>query len=385
MKTIIVMLKLYILGFWGLCIVQAASPPAPVKATVKPERPIIEQRNGLQLINFDFVLENTGAKPLHLNRIEISIFDRDNKLQVRRELDENGRPSGMTTIEKRDLPAGSAIGIFNPFFSFGEEVSLVKLSYKFFFNETGYRLATPLDYQYMTEVTAAPQQYQTKTDLVLPIRARTIVFDGHDLYAHHRRIDPADPAVRKVLPYGNCDRYAYDLCPVNAAGEMYKDTPYEKKNWYGYGLPIYAAGSGRVVTAVNDVPENSYKGKEVTYPDVPATEIYKRFSGNFVVIDHGNGEYSHFDHMKLGSVRVKSGDRVKQGDQIGEIGFSGDAFMPHLHYMVTNNADVFRGEGLPSYFYNFRRILGSTAREVSKGQIDSGDIVEPNANRSALP
>jgi murein DD-endopeptidase MepM/ murein hydrolase activator NlpD len=330
------------------------------------------------LINFDFVVENTGTKPLHLNRIEISIFDSDNKLQLRRELDENGRPSGMTTIEKRDLTPGNAIGIFNPFFSFGEEVSLVKLSYKFFFNETGYRLATPLDYQYVAEVTVAPQGYQAKTDLVLPIRARTIVFDGHDLYAHHRRIDPADPAVRKVLPYGNCDRYAYDLCPVDSNGEMYKETPYEKKNWYGYGLPVYATGSGRVAAAVNDVPENGYKGNEVTYADVPATEIYKRFSGNYVVIDHGNGEYSHFDHMKPGSVRVKPGDRVKQGDQIGEIGFLGDAFIPHLHYMVTADADVFHAEGVPSYFRSFRRILGSSSRTVKKGQIDSGDIVEAN-------
>ena len=82
--------------------------------------------------------------------------------------------------------------------------------------------------------------------------------------------------------------------------------------------------------------------------------------------------------MKPGSVRVKSGDLVKQGDQIGEIGFSGDAFMPHLHYMVTTDADVFHAEGVPSYFRRFRRILGSSSRTVDKGQIDSGDIVEAN-------
>src|SRR5438132_43985 len=111
MKKISVVLKLCVVAVFGLSIVQASSPPAPVKVTVKPERPLIERRDTLQLMNFDFVLENTGAKPLHLNRIEISIFAKDNKLQLRRELDENGRPSGMTTIEKRDLPAGSAIGI----------------------------------------------------------------------------------------------------------------------------------------------------------------------------------------------------------------------------------------------------------------------------------
>jgi hypothetical protein len=376
---IIVMLRICMVVFFSLCIGRAGLP-APVKVTVKPEQPLIERRDTQQLINFDFVLENTGSKPLHLNRIEISVFDSEGKLELRRELDENGHPSGMTTIEMRNLPAGTAIGIFNPFFSFGDEITLAKLSYQFFFNEPDYRTATPLDSQYVREVTVTPQQYMGKTELILPTHTRTIVFDGHDSYAHHRRLNPADPEVRKFLPYGNADRYAYDLCPVNPNGEMYKDTPYEKKNWYGYGLPVYATGSGRVVAASNDVPDNRYEGKKVVYPDLPQTEKYKRSNGNFVVIDHGNGEYSHFDHMKSGSVRVKPGERVKQKDQIGEIGFSGDAFIPHLHYMLSDGADPFHAEGLPSYFHNFRRILGSTTCVVNKGQIDSGDIVEPNTD-----
>jgi hypothetical protein len=367
-------------AFLPSSIVQAVSPPPPVRVTVKPGRPLIERRDAVQSINFDFVLENTGSKPLHLNRIEISVFDSEGKLELRREVDENGQPSGITTIEMRDLPAGAAIGVFNPFISFGDEITLAKLSYRFYFNESDYRTATPLDSQYVAEVTVTPQQYIAKTELVFPIHTRTIVFDGHDFYAHHRRLNPADPEVRKFLPYGNADRYAYDLCPVNPNGEMYKDNPYEKKNWYGYGLPVYATGDGRVVAASNDVPDNRYEGKKVVYPDLPETEKYKRSNGNFVVIDHGNGEYSHFDHMKPESVRVKSGDRVKQGDQIGEIGFSGDAFIPHLHYMLTDNADPFHAEGLPSYFHNFRRVLGSAPRVIHKGQIDSGDIVEPNTN-----
>ena len=79
-------------AFPPLGIVQAASPPAPVKVTVRPERPLVERRGALRLINFDFVLENTGSKLLHLNRIEISIFDSEGKLELRRELDENGPP-----------------------------------------------------------------------------------------------------------------------------------------------------------------------------------------------------------------------------------------------------------------------------------------------------
>jgi hypothetical protein len=45
--------------------------------------------------------------------------------------------------------------------------------------------------------------------------------------------------------------------------------------------------------------------------------------------------------------------------------------------MLIDSADVFKAEGLPSYFRNFRRVLGSAFKKVSQGPIDSGDIVEP--------
>jgi murein DD-endopeptidase MepM/ murein hydrolase activator NlpD len=98
------------------------------------------------------------------------------------------------------------------------------------------------------------------------------------------------------------------------------------------------------------------------------------------VLDHGNGEFSYFAHMRPGSVRVKKGDHVTQDQQIGEIGFAGDAFIPHLHYMLMDGPDILKAEGLPSYFRNFRRVLGSKLIDVQRGQIDSGDIIEPKGN-----
>ncbi len=73
---------------------------------------------------------------------------------------------------------------------------------------------------------------------------------------------------------------------------------------------------------------------------------------------------------------MKAGDKVAAGQQIGELGFAGDAFIPHLHYMLMDNPDVLRAEGLPSYFHNFRRILGSRSENIERGQVDSGDIIE---------
>lgn len=351
---------------------------AGVQIKVSPERPLIEHRGAARMLNFDFLLQNTGTAALHLNRIQVSLYDESGSLAWQRELDENGHPSGIATIEDRELKPNGTIAIFNPFYEFSPELPLVQMVYKFFFNAPGYETATPLDFLSYAEVTVRPQEYLGKTDLILPVRQRSLIFDGHDFYAHHRRQSPANPAFQKLGMRGNPVRYAYDFCPVNTDGVMYKsDNPYKKENWYGYGATVIAPGAGTVVAAVNDAPENDYKDKNVAYAPIPEEDIQRSLGGNFVILDHGNGEFSYFAHMRPGSVRVKKGDHVQQGQDIGEIGFAGDAFIPHLHYMLMDTSDILKAESLPSYFRDFRRVLGSTTMVVKHGQVDSGDIVEP--------
>jgi murein DD-endopeptidase MepM/ murein hydrolase activator NlpD len=148
-----------------------------------------------------------------------------------------------------------------------------------------------------------------------------------------------------------------------------------KENWFSYGQPVYAPADGTIVDAANEVPENSYKDGQVVYPQIP-DDLDPIGLGNHVVIDHGDGEFSILLHMKPGSVTVKRGDHVKRGEQLGAIGFSGDTFLPHLHYMLMDGVDERTSQGLPSYFDGFVRILGSKRTEVKHGQIDSGDFIE---------
>ena len=76
------------------------------------------------------------------------------------------------------------------------------------------------------------------------------------------------------------------------------------------------------------------------------------YTGNTVVIDHGQGEYSALSHLQRGSVRVEAGHRVRRGDQIGRIGSSGSSELPHLHYQLMAGPDLFRSDGLPARFSN---------------------------------
>jgi murein DD-endopeptidase MepM/ murein hydrolase activator NlpD len=150
---------------------------------------------------------------------------------------------------------------------------------------------------------------------------------------------------------------------------MYKGKAENNEDWFGFGMPVYAPGDGKIAASSDGMLDNR-SFDESALSTKPMTLF-----GNYVVIDHLNGEYSVFGHLKQGSIRVKVGDVIKQGQLIARIGASGSANIPHLHYELQNGVDT-KAEGLPSYFRNFRRVLGSRVTEVKIGQVDSGDIVQ---------
>ena len=288
-------------GARAVSLQQTGTGPTPhqdLHIKVTPKQPLIEHRGEMQILNFDFILKNDGTVAQHLNRVEVSVYDHSSSLVLRRSLDENGDPSGMTTVPKRDIAAKQEISIFNPFFVFDHEVPIDHLNYVFYFNASGAEMASPLDYQTSLGVVVTAADYTDHAQLELPVRVRSIIFDGHDFYAHHRRLDLAEPSGGSNLVHSNPLRYADDFCPVDAEGAMYHDGMYNKKHWYGYGTPIYAPAEGLVTEAVNDVPENEYRGREVVHPAIKDTA--SAVFGNHVVLDHGQGEVSFFGHMQTG-------------------------------------------------------------------------------------
>jgi len=73
------------------------------------------------------------------------------------------------------------------------------------------------------------------------------------------------------------------------------------------GTPVYAAGDGRVVRSG-----------------------YSKPNGNYIFIQHGQHYMTRYLH--LSKRRVKVGDRVKRRQLIGNVGSTGYATGPHLHY-----------------------------------------------------
>lgn len=59
------------------------------------------------------------------------------------------------------------------------------------------------------------------------------------------------------------------------------------------------------------------------------------FNGRTVIIDHGQGLFSMLCHFR--KVLVTPGQAVKAGDAVGEVGSTGRATAPHLHWTVSLN------------------------------------------------
>ena len=63
---------------------------------------------------------------------------------------------------------------------------------------------------------------------------------------------------------------------------------------------------------------------------VVASERY--YSGNAVILDHGEGIYSSYSH--LSKINVKKGQHIKQGQSLGLSGATGRVTGPHLHFSI---------------------------------------------------
>ncbi len=56
--------------------------------------------------------------------------------------------------------------------------------------------------------------------------------------------------------------------------------------------------------------------------------------GNYIVIEHSNGVYTYYGHLSTNSIKVRKGDKVKQGQLIAKMGNSGSSTGTHLHFEI---------------------------------------------------
>ena len=198
------------------------------------------------------------------------------------------------------------------------------------------------------ETIALPiKEYRTKNDYIFPLKGNWVVINNCDAFVSHRSM--------------HSQEFAFDLVQLDENESFNQIEELPNDAFCFYGKDIIAIGDGVVADCHDGIPENPISINAL--PQEKIIEIITKdgyeatVAGNYVIIQHENNEYSFYAHIKTGSVKVKKGDKIKQGEVIGLLGNSGNSTGPHLHFHLMNDSGIFTGRGLPCHFTNITNAM----------------------------
>lgn len=118
------------------------------------------------------------------------------------------------------------------------------------------------------------------------------------------------------------------------------------KIWPAVGQYRITSGYGKRNTGIPGASTN-HKGIDIGCPD--GTKVvsvldgkvmftgYNKYRGYYIMVDHGGGVVTLYQHCQGGSFKFSVGDKVKAGETIVLSGHSGIGSGPHLHFEVLIN------------------------------------------------
>jgi hypothetical protein len=156
----------------------------------------------------------------------------------------------------------------------------------------------------------------------------------------HRRVFYNDGG-RQVLP----GRFAIDWVRIDAEGHIARGDENRVANHYSYGEPVLAVADGRIVATRATATEPATLDARVKHSVDDA-------AGNYVVLQLPDRRFAIYEHLRPGSLEVRAGDRVRAGQTLAQVGFTGDSTGPHLHLHVCEVPRPI-GEGAPYHLEQF--------------------------------
>ena len=184
-------------------------------------------------------------------------------------------------------------------------------------------------------------------------------------------------AHRWALP----EEFAFDIVGLGDGTRSYSGSGTAFEDYHAYGADILAAADGKVVAVKADVAEDpttlrqpgetveAYGERVGAYQMQLVASDINSIAGNYIAIDHGNGEFSFYAHLKPGSITVKIGDVVKSGQAMAQLGSSGNSTEPHLHFQVCDRPEPLACAGIPVNFTNIELPYADYARPLQSGDI----------------
>lgn len=149
-------------------------------------------------------------------------------------------------------------------------------------------------------------------------------------------------------------RFAVDFVGVDADGKTHRGTGERPSDYFGYGAEVSAVSDGVIVATRDDFTEPA------TLAAAPERIAIGDATGVYVALDMGGGRYAFYEHLQPG-LAVKAGQKVRRGDRLGKLGFTGEASSPHLHFHVANATAPLAAEGMPYHFTSYRQLGGYTS------------------------
>lgn len=148
---------------------------------------------------------------------------------------------------------------------------------------------------------------------------------GHDCWSvHYVDVDPADGAAQDFI----CGVKTYDA---------HKGTDFALASVARMqgGVDVFAAAPGKILRFRDGESDDLKSDDELSQFVQDGKEC-----GNGVLIDHGEGLQTIYCHLRKGSIVVKPGQNVRAGQKIAQVGQSGFAAFPHLHFGVLKDTAV---------------------------------------------
>jgi hypothetical protein len=195
--------------------------------------------------------------------------------------------------------------------------------------------------------------YEVKGKYVFPVKGDVQMAFLPLSYIHHRA--------------SASQEFAMDLVGANqkdAASftDISRPKPGKLSDYSIWGREVLAIGDGVVSEIGDKFPEERMSDPAKFAKPGYAIGLIKELipkigwtnavAGNYVVIDHANGEFSVYCHLQEGSIRVKPGDRVNKAMVIAKVGNTGNSGAPHLHFQLMDSRNFLTANGLPMMFEN---------------------------------
>jgi murein DD-endopeptidase MepM/ murein hydrolase activator NlpD len=156
-----------------------------------------------------------------------------------------------------------------------------------------------------------------------------------------------------------------------------------------YGSPLYAPVSGQIVQIVN----TKFDGTE-SDPNIRRQAVNENYGwGSMLLIKGDDGKFHRLSHMVPNSSNLQSGDRIEAGQQVGQVGQSGNTMgsgkaggAPHLDWEVftTKSGNPLGGD---RSYEDPRALAFGQGGQFSTGGLQTarkGEAAGSSLNRGAM-